>query len=51
MDMEFMPLIIKQIPTILSISAIFFVYFFYKVGLYVLQITAFLNLYAYLNNK
>ena len=51
LDMEFIPLIIKQLPTILSISAIFCVYFFYKICLYNICLTKFVNLYVFLNNK
>jgi NADH:ubiquinone oxidoreductase subunit 5 (subunit L)/multisubunit Na+/H+ antiporter MnhA subunit len=51
MDMEFIPLIIKQIPTLVSLSAILFVYIFYKISFYYLNITTFVNVYTYLNNK
>ena len=51
LDMEFIPLIIKQLPTILSLCAIFCVYFFYKVGLYRICVTKFINIYVFLNNK
>ena len=51
MDMEFIPLIIKQIPTIFSLSAIFFVYLFYSMGIYNLELTTFITAYVYLNNK
>ncbi len=51
LDLEFIPLIIKQIPTILSLSAIFCVYIFYKFGIYSLNVTSFSNTYTFLNNK
>ena len=51
MDMEFIPLIIKQLPTFLSLFAIFLVCFFYKSGIYMLKVTSFVNIYTYLNNK
>lgn len=49
--MEFVPLIIKQIPTLLSLSAIFCVYFFYYLVLYHLRLYSFINTYTFLNNK
>jgi len=51
LDMEFIPLMIKQLPTILSLCAIFCVYFFYKVGLYRICVTKFINIYVFFNNK
>lgn len=49
--MEFIPLIIKQLPTVLSISAIILVFFFYKFTIYILDETAFIHIYTYLSNK
>jgi proton-translocating NADH-quinone oxidoreductase chain L len=51
MDLEFIPLLIKQIPTLLSLSAILFVYLFYKFGIYTLSILWLMRTYTYLNNK
>jgi hypothetical protein len=51
MDMEFLPLIIKLIPTILSLSAIVCVYLFYKVIFYKLDVDSFVNVYTFLNSK
>ena len=51
LDMEFIPLAIKQIPTFLSIFAIFFVYLFYRFGIYILSLISFINTYTFLNNK
>lgn len=50
-DLEFIPLIIKQIPTVLSLLAIIFVWFFYQVSLYSECLTRFLRVYVFLNNK
>lgn len=49
--MEFIPLIIKQLPTILSVIAIFFVFIFYKLAIYSLKETQFADIYTFLNNK
>ena len=51
MDMEFIPLIIKLIPTILSLFAILCVYSFYKFIFYILKADSFVNLYTFLNSK
>ena len=47
MDMEFIPLIIKLIPTILSLFAILCVYSFYKFIFYILKVDSFVNLYTF----
>jgi NADH:ubiquinone oxidoreductase subunit 5 (subunit L)/multisubunit Na+/H+ antiporter MnhA subunit len=51
LNMEFIPLIIKLLPTILSLSAIFFVYLFYFILFYSLKLNMGLKVYNYLNNK
>jgi len=49
--MEFVPIIIKQIPTLLSLFAIFCVYFFYYLGIYNFALYRFVTTYTFLSNK
>ncbi len=51
MYMEFIPLIIKQVPTFLSLFAIFLVYIFYKGLIYYIDLFFFFHYYIFLNNK
>ena len=51
LDLEFIPLIIKQLPTILSIFAILCVYVFYTFSIHKLSVVSFVNIYTFLNNK